>query len=299
MNIKRRQKWAYLFIIPFFAYFLTFSIYPIFYSLYISFHDYNPLTLAMKPVGWSNYARLFASDYFWSSVLNTIEIWLISIIPQLIIALTLSLILNERWVKGKNALRSIYYFPNLITPITIGMLFTLLFGYPGGAINNLFTSLGIFSQAVDFKNTTWLAKTVGGIAICWQNFGYNIIFITAGLHSISTDVYEAAEVDGANAWQRTTKITMPLLRPIMLYIMITSIIGGLQIFDIPKMLFGGATDSYATRTMVLYMYESAFENWQFGYGAAAAYTIALIIGAFSLISILFNAFQGRGRKEAA
>lgn len=299
MNIKRRQKWAYLFIIPFFASFLTFSIYPIFYSLYISFHDYNPLTLAMKPVGWSNYARLFASDYFWSSVLNTIEIWLISIIPQLIIALTLSLILNERWVKGKNALRSIYYFPNLITPITIGMLFTLLFGYPGGAINNLFTSLGIFSQAVDFKNTTWLAKTVGGIAICWQNFGYNIIFITAGLHSISTDVYEAAEVDGANAWQRTTKITMPLLRPIMLYIMITSIIGGLQIFDIPKMLFGGATDSYATRTMVLYMYESAFENWQFGYGAAAAYTIALIIGAFSLISILFNAFQGRGRKEAA
>ena len=299
MNIKRRQKWAYLFIIPFFASFLTFSIYPIFYSLYISFHDYNPLTLAMKPVGWSNYARLFASDYFWSSVLNTIEIWLISIIPQLIIALTLSLILNERWVKGKNPQRSINNIPNLITPITIGMLFTLLFGYPGGAINNLFTSLGIFSQAVDFKNTTWLAKTVGGIAICWQNFGYNIIFITAGLHSISTDVYEAAEVDGANAWQRTTKITMPLLRPIMLYIMITSIIGGLQIFDIPKMLFGGATDSYATRTMVLYMYESAFENWQFGYGAAAAYTIALIIGAFSLISILFNAFQGRGRKEAA
>ena len=112
-------------------------------------------------------------------------------------------------------------------------------------------------------------------------------------------MYEAAEVDGANAWQRTTKITMPLLRPIMLYIMITSIIGGLQIFDIPKMLFGGGTDSYATRTMVLYMYESAFENWQFGYGAAAAYTIALIIGVFSLISILFNAFQGRGRKEAA
>ena len=299
MNIKRRQKWAYLFIIPFFASFLTFSIYPIFYSLYISFHDYNPLTLAMKPVGWSNYARLFASDYFWTSVLNTIEIWLMSIIPQLIIALTLSLILNERWIKGKNALRSIYYFPNLITPITIGMLFTLLFGYPGGAINNLFTSLGIFSQGVDFKNTTWLAKMVGGIAICWQNFGYNIIFITAGLHSISTDVYEAAEVDGANAWQRTTKITMPLLRPIMLYIMITSIIGGLQIFDIPKMLFGGGTDSYATRTMVLYMYEAAFENWQFGYGAAAAYTIALIIGAFSLISILFNAFQGRSKKEAA
>ena len=297
MNTRKRQKWAYLFITPFFLSFLTFSIYPIFYSLFISFHNYDPLTLKMTPVGFANYSRLLQSNYFWDSVVNTVEIWLISIIPQLTIALILSLILNERWVKGKNALRSIYYFPNLITPITIGMLFTLLFGYPGGAVNNLMTGLGVFKEAVNFRDTPILAKIVGGIAICWQNFGYNIIFITAGLHSISADVYEAAEVDGANAWQRTTKITMPLLRPIMLYIMITSIIGGLQIFDIPKMLFNGSNNNYATRTMVLYMYESAFQNWQFGYGAAAAYTIALIIGAFSLLTIVYNATRGR-EKEA-
>lgn len=290
MLTKKRQKWAYLFILPFFASFLTFSIYPIFYSFYISFQNYDPLTKAMSPVGLANYVRLINSSYFWDSVVNTLQIWIISIVPQLTIAVVLSLILNERWVKGKIALRSIYYFPNLITPVTIGMLFTLLFGFPGGAINNLFTKIGIFGQAVDFKNTPMLAKLVGGIAICWQNFGYNIIFITAGLNSISTDVYEAAEVDGANAWQRTTKITLPLLRPIMLYIMITSIIGGLQIFDIPKMLFGGGSGGVdATRTMVLYMYQSAFDNWQMGYGAAAAYTIAVIIGAFSLVSILFNA----------
>lgn len=297
MNTRKRQKWAYLFITPFFLSFLTFSIYPIFYSLFISFHSYDPLTLKMTPVSFANYSRLLQSNYFWDSVVNTVEIWLISIIPQLTIALILSLILNERWVKGKNALRSIYYFPNLITPITIGMLFTLLFGYPGGTVNNLMTGLGLFPEAVNFRDTPILAKIVGGIAICWQNFGYNIIFITAGLHSISADVYEAAEVDGANAWQRTTKITMPLLRPIMLYIMITSIIGGLQIFDIPKMLFNGSNNNYATRTMVLYMYESAFQNWQFGYGAAAAYTIALIIGAFSLLTIVYNATRGR-EKEA-
>ena len=296
MNTKKRQKWAYLFIAPFFLSFLTFSIFPIFYSLFISFHNYDPLTLKMTPVGFANYSRLINSNYFWDSVLNTVEIWIISIVPQLTIALILSLILNERWVKGKNALRSVYYFPNLITPVTIGMLFTLLFGSPGGAINNLMTSIGIFPEPVSFKDTPILSKIVGGIAICWQNFGYNIIFITAGLHSISADVYEAAEVDGANAWQRTAKITMPLLRPIMLYIMITSIIGGLQIFDIPKMLFNGSDNNYATRTMVLYMYESAFQNWQFGYGAAAAYTIALIIGAFSSLTIVYNATRGRERK---
>lgn len=293
MNTRKRQKWAYLFILPFFAAFLTFSVYPIFYSLYISFQSYDPLSLQMSFVGLENYQRLLTSSFFWDSVVNTIQIWLFSIIPQLTIAMVLSLILNERWVKGKNALRSIFYFPNLITPITIGMLFTLLFGYPGGTVNNLFTQLGIFSEAVDFKNVPILAKAVGGIAICWQNFGYNIIFITAGLHSISTDVYEAAEVDGANAWHRITKITLPLLKPIMLYIMITSIIGGLQIFDIPKMLFrGGAAN--ATRTMVLYMYESAFEKWQFGYGAAAAYVIAMIIGAASLLTIVFNARKQKG-----
>ncbi len=294
MYTRKRQKWAYLFILPFFASFLTFSIYPIFYSLFISFHSYDPLSLQMSYVGLENYSRLISSSFFWDSVVNTIQIWLFSIIPQLTIALILSLILNERWVKGKNALRSIFYFPNLITPITIGMLFTLLFGYPGGAVNNIFTTLGIFDEAIDFKNVPILAKAVGGIAICWQNFGYNIIFITAGLHSISTDVYEAAEVDGANAWHRITKITLPLLKPIMLYIMITSIIGGLQIFDIPKMLFkDGAAN--ATRTMVLYMYEAAFEKWQFGYGAAAAYVIAMIIGVASLFTILFNA---RKKKEA-
>ncbi len=294
MYTKKRQKWAYLFIFPFFASFLTFSIYPIFYSLFISFHSYDPLSLQMTFVGLENYERLISSSFFWDSVVNTIQIWLFSIIPQLTIAMILSLILNERWVKGKNALRSIFYFPNLITPITIGMLFTLLFGYPGGTVNNVLVQLGIFKEAVDFKNVPILAKAVGGIAICWQNFGYNIIFITAGLHSISADVYEAAEVDGANAWQRITKITLPLLKPIMLYIMITSIIGGLQIFDIPKMLFrDGAAN--ATRTMVLYMYESAFEKWQFGYGAAAAYVIAMIIGVASLFTILFNA---RKKKEA-
>ena len=294
MYTKKRQKWAYLFILPFFVSFLTFGIYPIFYSFYISFQSYDPLSLKMTYVGLANYERLVTSSFFWDSVKNTIQIWLFSIIPQLTIAMILSLILNERWVKGKNALRSIFYFPNLITPITIGMLFTLLFGYPGGTVNNVMTSLGLFNEAIDFKNVPILAKAVGGIAICWQNFGYNIIFITAGLHSISADVYEAAEVDGANAWHRITKITLPLLKPIMLYIMITSIIGGLQIFDIPKMLFrDGAAN--ATRTMVLYMYESAFDKWQFGYGAAAAYVIAMIIGVASVFTITFNA---RKKKEA-
>ncbi|GHU75474.1 sugar ABC transporter ATP-binding protein [Clostridia bacterium] len=295
MLTRKRQGWAYLFILPFFAVFLTFSIYPIFYSLYLSFTEYDPLFLTTKLVGMQNYTRLISSAYFWESVGNTIVIWLFSIIPQLIIAITLALILNERWIKGRSTLRSIYYFPNLVTPVTIGLLFNMMFSYPGGAINNLLTATGLASQAVNFKDTPILAKMVGGIAICWQNFGYNIIFISAGLNAISQDVYEAAEVDGANALRRTTRITLPLLKPILLYVMVTSIIGGLQIFDVPRMLFKDGMGN-ATRTMVYYMFETAFERWQFGYGAAISYGIFIIIGVFSLFS-MFVTSRGSHKEE--
>jgi ABC-type sugar transport system permease subunit len=284
MLTRKRQRWAYLYILPFFASFLTFSVYPIFYSFYLSFTEYDPLSLVTRWVGAANYIRMFTSRYFWDSVGHTLVIWLFSIIPQLTIAMLLSLILNERWVKGKTALRSVYYFPNLVTPITIGLLFNMLFSYPGGTINNILTALRLFPHPVEFKDTPVLAMLVGGIAICWQYFGYNIIFISAGLNAINQDVYEAAEMDGANAWQRTAHITLPLIRPIMIYVMVTSVIGGLQIFDIPKMLFRDGVAN-ATRTMVLYMYESAFERWQFGFGAALAYGIFLVIAAFSALSL--------------
>ncbi len=292
MLTAKRQKMAYLFILPFFIVYLVFSLYPILSSLSISFFaDSDPLSgKGMTFTGFDNYVRLFTSNYFYSYVGNTIVIWLFSIIPQLTIALILALILNERWVKGRTMLRSVYYFPNLVTPITVGLLFNMLFSFPGGAVNNLFTALKLLHAPVDFLRQPILVRMVIGIAICWQNFGYNIIFLTAGLHSISQDVYEAAEVDGASALRKTVSITLPLLKPMLLYIMITSIIGGLQIFDVPKMFPEGMADY--TRTMVLYMYESAFKRWQFGYGAAIAYGIFMIIAVFSVIAL--RATRGKG-----
>lgn len=292
MLTARRQKTAYLFILPFFLAYLVFSLYPIISSLVLSFYaDADPLSgKGMTFTGLDNYVRLFTSNYFFAYVGNTVIIWLFSIIPQLTIALILALILNERWVKGRTLLRSVYYFPNLVTPITVGLLFNMLFSSPGGAVNNLLMALKLLPEPVEFLKRSMLVRMVIGIAICWQNFGYNIIFLTAGLHSISQDVYEAAEVDGASAYRKTVSITLPLLRPMLLYIMITSIIGGLQIFDVPKMFSESMADY--TRTMVLYMYESAFKRWQFGYGAAIAYGIFMIIAVFSLISL--KVARGKG-----
>ena len=263
------------------------------YSLYLSFCDMAPLSGVLTYVGGKNYERLFTSPYFVQSIGNTLLIWIFSIIPQLTIAFTLSLLLHNKWLRGRSILRNVYYFPNLVTPVTIALLFYTLFVYPGGSVNQVIALLGF--QQVDFQNNPMLARLVISIAICWKNFGFNIIYFTAALHSIPQDIYEAAMVDGVNAWQKTTRITLPMMRPILIYIMITSIIGGLQIFDESKLVFRDVPDNGAT-TMVKYLYDSAFDRFQFGFGAAVAVGIFLVILTASGISLLATRLGQEKRK---
>lgn len=283
MNSRKRNKFAYFYVAPFFIVFLIFSVFPIVYSLVLSFCNMDVLSGKFTFIGIENYKRMIESGYFFKSILNTLLIWIMSIIPQLTIAFILALILSNKWFRGKFILRNLYYFPNLVTPVTIGLLFGALFSYPGGAVNNIISTFGL--DAVDFQNNQMLARVVIAIAICWKNFGFNIIYFTAGINSISDDVMEAAEVDGASAWQRITKITIPLMKPILIYVMVTSIIGGLQMFDESKLVFTSVPGD-ATTTMVKYMYDSAFVRFQFGYGAAVAYGIFVIIAIFSVFSLL-------------
>ena len=283
MNSKKRNKYAYFYITPFFIVFLIFSLFPILYSFVLSFCDMDVLSGRFTFVGTRNYQRLFESGYFFKSIGNTLLIWIMSIIPQLSIAFVLALILSNKWFRGRFLLRNIYYFPNLVTPVTIGLLFGAMFSYPGGAVNNIITMLGL--EAVDFQNNQMLARMVIAIAICWKNFGFNIIYFTAGINSISDDVLEAAEVDGASNWQKITRITLPLMRPILIYVLVTSVIGGLQMFDESHLVFKSVPGD-ATVTMVKYLYDSAFERFQFGYAAAVAYGIFVIIIIASVFSLL-------------
>lgn len=283
MNSQKRNKYAYFYITPFFIVFLIFSLFPILYSFVLSFCDMDVLSGRFTFVGMRNYQRLFESGYFFKSIGNTLLIWIMSIIPQLSIAFVLALILSNKWFRGRFLLRNIYYFQNLVTPVTIGLLFGAMFSYPGGAVNNIITMLGL--EAVDFQNNQMLARMVIAIAICWKNFGFNIIYFTAGINSISDDVLEAAEVDGASNWQKITRITLPLMRPILIYVLVTSVIGGLQMFDESHLVFKSVPGD-ATVTMVKYLYDSAFERFQFGYAAAVAYGIFVIIIIASVFSLL-------------
>lgn len=291
MNARRRARYAYLFIAPFFLVFVSFSLYPIVNSLWISFNQFEALSGRTTFIGVENYSRLFRSNFFLASIFNTVVIWLFSIIPQLTLAFSLSLMLQNRWLKGRTAWRSIFYFPNLVTPVTIGVLFGILFSHPGGAVNLLLLAFGLIDNSIHFSNDPLLARLVVGLAICWQNFGFNIIFFTAGLNAVPNEIYEAADVDGASYLAKLRFVTIPLIRPMLIYIMITSIIGGLQIFDVSRMVFTDVPGDRTT-TMVQYMYEAAFERWQLGFGAAAGYGIFIIIMIFSVVSLWISRRKG-------
>ena len=279
---KRRARYAYLYLLPFFIVFLIFKLYPILYTFVLSFCDMDLLSGDLTFVKLANYKRLLTSPYFFRSIGNTLLIWIMSIIPQLTLAFLLALLMSNRWLRGRSIFRNVYFFPNLVTSVTIGLLFGALFSYPGGAINSVITALGL--EAVNFQSNQMLARAVVALAICWKNFGFNIIYFTAGINSISEEVLEAAEVDGANWWNKVTRITIPLMRPILIYVMVTSIIGGLQMFDESKLVFTSVPGD-ATTTMIKYMYDSAFVRFQFGYGASCAYVVFIIIMIVSAIAM--------------
>jgi ABC-type sugar transport system permease subunit len=269
-----KSNYGYLFIAPFFIGFGIFGLIPILYTFYLSFTKWDGFSDPIY-IGFANYTRLLHDTYFYQTIGNTMIIWLMSIVPQLIIALVLAIILNEKWIRGKHFFRAVYYFPHIITPITLGVMFSLMFDWQTGSVNKVLMDLGIVNDPVNWFSSPWWSRTIVSGVICWQYFGFNLIVFIAGLQSISDEVYEAAKIDGASKWQGTLFITLPLLRPVLLFTFITSVIGGLQLFDAPLMLGSGPNNT--TRTMVMYLYETAFKNFNYSYGATVAYGIFVVV----------------------
>ena len=227
-------------------------------------------------IGLENYQRMIESGYFFQTILNTLLIWIMSIIPQLTIAFVLSLILSNKWFRGKFLLRNLYYFPNLVTPVTIGLLFGALFSYPGGAVNNIISTFGL--EAVDFQNNPMLARIVIAIAICWKNFGFNIIYFTAGINSISEEVMEAAEVDGAGWLQKLLYITIPQVRKAAGMILFLAVINSFKVFREAYIVAG----SYPNDR--IYLLQHLFNHWFLNLDVqkmcAAAVLLTIVIGIF-------------------
>ncbi len=289
---------AYLFVLPFVIVFLVFSVYPVLRTLYLSFTNYKGFGDATW-TGLDNYKRVITDKFFWRDLGNTIKIWGVNIVLQLGLAFLLTVIFSDikYKIRGLAVFRAVYYLPNLIAATSVAFLFKTLLDWKYGSFNQILMTLGITHEQVNWLGSTTTAPYVGTVLGARMWFGNSLIMLMAGVQGIPKDYFEAAAIDGAGRWKVFGKITLPLLRPIMLYVFVTSLIGGLQLFDLPFLMNGAAPGtagepSGKLQTVVMYLYKFGFETHQVGYASAIAYTLFFIILIVSIIQ-----FKTLGKEE--
>lgn len=293
---KNRNNVAYLFVLPFVIVFLIFSVYPVLRTLYLSFTSYKGFG-DPQWAGLANYKRALTDKFFWRAFWNTVKIWGVNIILQLGLAFLLTIIFSDikYKIKGLAIFRAIYYLPNLIAATSVAFLFKTLLDWKFGTVNQILVSVGVTSTPINWMGSTSTAPWVISVLGAWMWFGNSFIVLMAGVQGIPNDYFEAAAIDGAGRWTVFGKITLPLLKPILLYTFVTSLIGGLQLFDLPYLMADGGTagnPSGCLQTAVMYLFKFGFETNQVGYASAIAYTLFFIILIISIIQ-----FKWLGGKE--
>ncbi|OPJ61552.1 carbohydrate ABC transporter permease [Clostridium oryzae] len=253
----------------------------------LSFTKWQGSIVRPQFIGLQNYQRIIHDTMFFQSIKNTAIMWIINIIPQIVVALFLAVILNERKIKGKGILRSVYYLPNLVTMASVSVLFSFILDWKTGSLNRILQAAHIINQPINWLQDITAARGAVAFINWWMWFGYSMIIFMAGIKAIPDELNEAAIVDGANKWQTFKNITLPLIRPTMLYIMITSLIGGMAMFDVPYVLTNGeGAPQNSILTMVMYLYNTAFKNRYFGYGATVG--VALFILMSIAVSVAYK-----------
>ena len=289
------NKWGYIFLIPFVVVYLIFQLVPLITTIYNSFFEnYRSGLTQVGPnfVGFANYAKLFQSGEIWVYFQNTMIMWIMGFIPQILVSLLLGAWFSNPSLrlKGQRFFKTVIYLPNLIMASAFAMLFFTLFA-DGGPINAMLVHAGILKHAYAFFSHRWSARTLVALLNFLMWFGNTTILLMAGMMGIDPSLYEAAEVDGATSSQIFRKITLPLLRPILIYVMITSLIGGMQMFDVPQILTNGTGDPMrSTMTLIMYLNKHLFSK-NYGMGGALSVFLFIITGLLSLIVFRFNKSQ--------
>ncbi len=270
---------GYMFLLPNFVFFLVFLVIPIFMGFVISFTNYDGFK-KFDFVGLKNYITLFHDSYFLVSLRNNLLYTVVTVPVTLAIAMLLALGLNVG-LKGNGFLRALFFFPTISSMVAVGIVWSLLFNPNEGPINQILMSIGISSPPKWLASTTWAIWAVIIVAI-WKYAGYYMIMLLAGLQSIPEHLYESAKLDGANAFVRFFKITLPLLSPTTFMVIILSIINSFQVFDlIATMTEGGPGRS--TNVLVYRIYQEGFKYSKMGYASAIAYILFLIILVITII----------------
>lgn len=268
----------YVFLAPVILIFLIFMVYPIIKSLILCTQAF--VNGEYVYVGVENFVKLFKDPIFWKSLSNTFIYLIIQVPIMVFLSLTLAVLLDSKFLRVKGFFRMSLFLPAITALVAYAMIFKLMLNTDYGMVNHFIGLFGI--DKIDWLNTAWGARVSIILGITWRWTGYNMIIMIAGLQGIPTELYESAEIDGANYIQKFFKITIPMVKPIILFVAMTSTIGTLQLFDESYILTSGGPDN-ATITIGHYLYNNGFQFFKFGYASAISYTLVVIIALLSFL----------------
>ena len=279
----------YIYVAPFFILFALVGLFPLVYTFVVSLHDWNLLTGQGEFVGLDNFRTELADPFFWNSLFNTVSIFLLSAVPQLIAAVVIAAILDQN-IRGKTFWRMSVLVPYVVTPVAVALIFSSAFDEKYGLINNM---LGAFSiDPVLWKSSVFPSHVAVAAMVSWRWTGYNTLILLAAMQAVPRDIHESASLDGAGAVRRFFSITLPGIRPTMIFVIVTATVGSLQIFTEPKLFNatsatpGGAQREY--QTTVLYLWDLAFNRQSFGKASAVAWLLFLIIVIFGVVNFMIS-----------
>jgi len=285
----------YLYVAPFFLLFGVFGVYPLAYTAYLSLHRYTLTGGDKGNIGLDNYRRVLADDHFWTVMANTFGLFVVATVPQLLLALLIAGGLNKR-LRFRTGFRLGVLIPNITSVATVGIVFGVIFAERYGLANWLIQTIGL--NPVEWRQHRWSSWTAIAFMVDWRWTGYNALIYLAAMQAIPRDVYEAAAIDGASAVRRFWRITVPLIRPTILFTVIISTIGGMQLFTEPLLfnygrIQGGSLNEF--QTIAMYIYETVFTNtYSAGYGAAMSWLLFLVIIVFALVNVVLVRRSVRG-----
>ncbi|GAB3274695.1 carbohydrate ABC transporter permease [Microbacterium lacusdiani] len=287
---QRLSRWdlrlsPYLYISPFFILFAIVGLFPIAYTAVISFMDWDQIRRSGEFIGFDQYVWILTQPKFWIALRNTFSIFLLSSVPQLILAMFIAVMLDKH-IRAKTFWRMSALLPYVVAPVAVGLIFNAMFADQSGVVNGWLGFFGI--GPIPWHVEPFWSHVAIASMVNYRWTGYNALILLAAMQAIPRDYYEAATVDGAGTWRQFWSITLPSLKPTLIFVIITSTIGGLQIFDEPRMFdqFGRGGAGQQWLTITLYLYDIGWGEWNFGRAAAMAWILFLIILAIGLVNLI-------------
>ncbi|MCL5045288.1 MAG: sugar ABC transporter permease [Actinobacteria bacterium] len=287
---RRLALWAWLFLIPALAGFVLIVVYPFLYALWMSLHDW-PVLGTKEFIWFDNYTHMLRDPLFWKSLRITL-IWTMGVVPATIATgLVVALLLNNDSIRGKEFFRTVYFIPVMTNMVAASFVWRWLFEPTNGVINYGIHLLGVTSKPGWLADTDWALIAMMVVAV-WKQIGFAMVILLAGLQTVPRFIYEAAELDGTNRWQKFWHITLPLINPTIVFLVVMMVINALRVFTIPYVMSAGGFTNQApggpldsTRVFALHIYDLGFRRFDLGYSAANSFALMLLILAVTLVQM--------------